>query len=110
MRTCGRGLTLDVVAYLRVSLHPNAVQQIPVEGELSRMLAHAAPCSCAPGPALAALLPLCARVSANPVRPSMGGNYPRHAEHSGYAHWRAGDTTLRQRVHSCGAPQAGGEL
>jgi hypothetical protein len=34
MRTNGRGLTLNVVAYLRVSLHPNAVQQIPVEDDL----------------------------------------------------------------------------
>jgi hypothetical protein len=29
MRTYGRGLTLNVVAYLRVSLHPATAQQAP---------------------------------------------------------------------------------
>ena len=89
---------------------PTLSSRFPSKMNSSRMLAYAAPCSRAPEPALAALLPLCARASANPVRPSMERDHPRHAAHSGYAHRRAGDTTLRQCVHSCGAPQAGGEL
>lgn len=134
MRTCGRGLTLNVVVSLRVSLHPAPARQIPPDHNLVTNARTGTPCSCTPGPAPAGLL----HQSPEPQRVPFVRRWPeafrgariikdtraisRHAQRTGSRSIpggsaagmvvltaRAGDRKLRQFVHSCGAPQAGGE-